>query len=85
MRKEAFKSKGYAGVDVFKVTQTLPVCKGTKTGRTSGTERQERGDAPANQMLGTNQNLKPFHTLSYILKENWPYLSACHAGMLAGK
>jgi len=32
MRKEAFKSKGYTGVDVFKVTQTLPVCKGTKTG-----------------------------------------------------
>jgi len=32
MRKEAFKSKGYTGVDVVKVTQTLPVCKGTKTG-----------------------------------------------------
>ncbi len=27
--EEAFKSKGYRDVDVFKVTQTLPVCKGT--------------------------------------------------------
>jgi hypothetical protein len=33
MRKEAFKSKGHTGVDVFKVTQTLPVCKGKKTRR----------------------------------------------------
>ena len=28
MREEAFESKGYTGVDVFKLAQTLPVCKG---------------------------------------------------------
>jgi hypothetical protein len=28
--EEAFKSKGYRDVDVFKVTQTLPVCKGMR-------------------------------------------------------
>jgi len=27
--------------------------------------------------------VKPFHTLSYIQKENWPIVSARHADLLA--
>jgi len=33
-RKEAFKSKGYSGVDTFKVAQTHPLCKKMEKERT---------------------------------------------------
>src|SRR5258708_28541118 len=63
MRKEAIKSKGYTGVDVFKVTQTLPICKGTKTGRASGTERQERGKADTDCDETESEHTPPPETL----------------------
>src|SRR5260370_40299978 len=63
MRKEAFKSKGYTGVDVFKVAQIPPLCKGTKTGRASGTERQERGKADTDCDETESEHTPPTETL----------------------
>src|SRR5258707_14631718 len=71
MRKEAFKAKGYTGVDVFKVTQTLPVCKGTKTRRASGTERQERGKADTDCDETESKHTPPTETLPGKPAEQW--------------
>src|SRR5260370_17986726 len=71
MRKGDLKSKGYTGVDVFKVTQTLPVCKGTKAGRASGTERQERGKADTDCDEAESEHTPPTETLPGKPAEQW--------------
>ncbi len=75
MRKEAFKLKGYTGVDVFKVTHTLPVCKGTKTGtktgQASGTELQEGGKADTDCDETESEYPPPAENLPSKSAEQW--------------
>ncbi len=71
MRKEAFKLKGYTGVDVFKVTQTLPVCKGTKTRQASGTEHQEGGKADTDCDEAESEYTPPAENLPRKSAEQW--------------
>ena len=63
--------KGYTGVDVFKVTHTLPVCKGTKTGQASGTEFQEGGKADADCDETESEYTPPAENLPSKSAEQW--------------
>jgi hypothetical protein len=69
--------EGYTGVDAFKVTQTLPVCKGRKTGQASGTEGQERGKADTDCDETESEHTTPTATLPGKPAEQWAKKSTC--------